>query len=446
MSACSRFVDGRDGADDLGQRRRLEELDQVIASGPLVLHHERAQATLTELRVAILSSSCARHLPRRPNAARPCAADRRWSAFRSRTSRGEASRPRSEARAADAPRAARTRRNAARLPACRARCLRRCRRHLAAPPSEVTRARTVTSPPPLRRSAPCLTAFSTRGCSEETWQEHLTRVTGDLPLKFERARVTGLEDLRVTSEPRDLLSERLHLFGIAERIAEQIAEAPDEAPGFARILGHEPGDRVERVEQKMGFELRAEPGELGRAPKLSRLEPQLLRFERARSCASSAANGYTNASAQTPQWNSPMPPPNAPTGRGSRADRARTRRPSTGERFRRRRERGPENSAPITTERARRSSRACVPSHNRDAMPKRSEATARASARASRARATESRTNDVLGRVRAEQHRERLRDGDGGHDRGARRATGASRRDRVWRAERRHRSHPDRST
>src|SRR5438445_347739 len=86
------------------------------------------------------------------------------------------------------------------------------------------------------------------------------------------AGVPLLEDLRVTSQPVDLLAQRLHLAFVAKRMPQEVAQGGEEAPGRARVLGDQPGDRVERVEQEVRLEVRAEPRELDGGAKLARLQ------------------------------------------------------------------------------------------------------------------------------------------------------------------------------
>ena len=90
---------------------------------------------------------------------------------------------------------------------------------------------------------------------EEPRQEDRARVLRDVPLEVERPGVASLQYRGVLLEPRDLLLERLQLV-VVERVAQQIAEACDEAAGLARVVGHEPGDGVERVEQEVRLEVR----------------------------------------------------------------------------------------------------------------------------------------------------------------------------------------------
>ena len=74
------------------------------------------------------------------------------------------------------------------------------------------------------------------------------------------------------AEPVDLLAQRLHLTLVAKRIAEEVAERGQQTTRRARVLGGEPGDGVERVEQEVRLEMRAQPRQLRRRAKLLRLE------------------------------------------------------------------------------------------------------------------------------------------------------------------------------
>ena len=84
--------------------------------------------------------------------------------------------------------------------------------------------------------------------------------------------VAGLEDLRVAPEPRDLLVEPLQLARLLHGVAQQVAQAHEEAARLAGVFGDEPGDGVERVEEKVRLEVRAQVRELRLAPELLRLE------------------------------------------------------------------------------------------------------------------------------------------------------------------------------
>ncbi len=68
---------------------------------------------------------------------------------------------------------------------------------------------------------------------------------------------------------------------VLQCVAEQIPEADEQAPSFARVVGDQAGDRVERVEQEVRLEVSAQPRELGGRPELLRFQTQLVGLERA---------------------------------------------------------------------------------------------------------------------------------------------------------------------
>ena len=84
--------------------------------------------------------------------------------------------------------------------------------------------------------------------------------------------VAHLEDVRVPAQPFDLLAQRLHLAVRDHRVAQQVPEGTEQPACLARILGHQSRDGIERVEEEMRLEMRAEPGELRVRAKLVGLE------------------------------------------------------------------------------------------------------------------------------------------------------------------------------
>lgn len=94
----------------------------------------------------------------------------------------------------------------------------------------------------------------------------------DLPAEGEMRAVARLEDLGVPAQPFDLRVERLHLAARRHAVAEEVAEVADELAGLARLLGHQPGDGVQRVDEEVRLQAGAELGELGLAAKLVGLE------------------------------------------------------------------------------------------------------------------------------------------------------------------------------
>ena len=74
-----------------------------------------------------------------------------------------------------------------------------------------------------------------------------------------RAAVARLEDLRVASEPRDLLVEGLRLARLLHRLTEQLPQTDKQAPRLPRLLDHQPRDGVERIEEEVRLEVGAQP-------------------------------------------------------------------------------------------------------------------------------------------------------------------------------------------
>src|SRR4051794_31789147 len=86
------------------------------------------------------------------------------------------------------------------------------------------------------------------------------------------AGVARFEDLRVAAEPLELFVERLHFSAGSHRVAQQVAEVAQELACLAWILRHETGDGVERIEQEMRLEMRAELRQLRLGTELVSLE------------------------------------------------------------------------------------------------------------------------------------------------------------------------------
>src|SRR6267143_1451652 len=82
------------------------------------------------------------------------------------------------------------------------------------------------------------------------------------------AGVARLQDLRVAPQPTDLLLERLHLSSRTHRVTQQVAQVSQQPACLVRILGHQPCDGIERVEEEVGLEVRAQLGELRLRAKL----------------------------------------------------------------------------------------------------------------------------------------------------------------------------------
>ena len=107
---------------------------------------------------------------------------------------------------------------------------------------------------------------------EEPGQEHRLGLGRHVPRQREGAAVASLEDLAVALQPRHLLVQGLHLARLLDSVAEQIAQAREQPPRLAGLLGHQPGDGVERVEQEVRLEVGAQTRELGLAAQARGLE------------------------------------------------------------------------------------------------------------------------------------------------------------------------------
>src|SRR5260370_17625862 len=92
-------------------------------------------------------------------------------------------------------------------------------------------------------------------------------------MKHELAGVAHLENVGIAPKPLDLFVQPLQLALIAQRLSQEVSKQSQEAARLARVLGNQPRDGVERVEQEVRLEVRAEVSQLG-------LNPELLRFER----------------------------------------------------------------------------------------------------------------------------------------------------------------------
>src|ERR1700733_13735872 len=159
--AC--FFDACNGADHLGQARAFEKLDQIVARGPLVFYDERADGSTGRGYVAHGRASTAAG----PALARPRASG--GSSTMDRVPEEEGSslivapeyRSSRRLRTACSPNApARTSASGAPGP------LSSTVHTTLTSGSCTTVADTMMMPPPRRQRAPCLTAFSTSGCSK----------------------------------------------------------------------------------------------------------------------------------------------------------------------------------------------------------------------------------------------------------------------------------------
>jgi hypothetical protein len=65
-------------------------------------------------------------------------------------------------------------------------------------------------------------------------------------------------DVQIPSQHLELAGEGDLLLVALEGVAKEIAEPRDHAPHAARVLFHERGDRVQRIEQEMWVELGAQ--------------------------------------------------------------------------------------------------------------------------------------------------------------------------------------------
>src|SRR5260370_40153898 len=91
-------------------------------------------------------------------------------------------------------------------------------------------------------------------------------------MKHELAGVAHLENVGIAPKPLELFVQPLQLALIAQRLSQEVSKQSQEAARLARVLGNQPRDGVERVEQEVRLEVRAEVSQLG-------LNPELLRFE-----------------------------------------------------------------------------------------------------------------------------------------------------------------------
>ena len=107
---------------------------------------------------------------------------------------------------------------------------------------------------------------------EKSRQERSRGAVADLPAERQMTGVARLQDLRIAAQPVYLLVEGLHLLAGPHGVSQQIAEIPEQAARLARILGHQPCDGVERVEEEVRLEMRPELGELGLRAKLVSLQ------------------------------------------------------------------------------------------------------------------------------------------------------------------------------
>src|SRR5262249_45923847 len=80
----------------------------------------------------------------------------------------------------------------------------------------------------------------------------------DVPTEAQRIAVARAQDVSVTIQPCKLLLHRLELVSWSRGIAQQIAEAREQAARLARVVGYQPRDRVQRVEEEVRLEVRPE--------------------------------------------------------------------------------------------------------------------------------------------------------------------------------------------
>ena len=249
-----RLVERAHGADDLGEARRLEQLDQVVPGRPLVLDDERTKSGGHRLS---------------PPAPRRGA--RRSTASPAPTTRCGTTPPVPRARAAActawSPKApARTSESG--MPGPLSSTMQ------TSIPSAPREALTLTTPPPSSRrlSAPCFTAFSTSG-----WRRRRGSIAPSHSAGTSHAKVSEpwCRASRISAYRRShatclssgcVIGLRLH------RVAQQVTQAHEQPPRLARLLGDEPRHGVERVEQEVRLEVSTQPRQLRPRAQLEGLE------------------------------------------------------------------------------------------------------------------------------------------------------------------------------
>ena len=155
-----------------------------------------------------------------------------------------------------------------------------------APP--VTRIRTI--PPSMRCATPCVTAFSTSGCSSSGGTRHASKPRLAVASTLEPLAEADLLDREKSRGQRDLARQRDPLPRTQrQRVAQKVREQQAHPPRRRGVDRGQRADRMQAVEEKMRIDLRAQRAKLGFARQDLQLEPPPLGiargFERARHVA-----------------------------------------------------------------------------------------------------------------------------------------------------------------